>query len=90
MNCTNVISLYLNIAINTQIKAIVIDGIAAISVHNGTRDLKIEYHIQNQIITIVNCLKLNHNNIGSSFSICTGILYCISKLELRTSFLNYL
>jgi hypothetical protein len=65
-----VISEYLNIAINTDIVTIVIEGIAAISVHNvGARDLNIEYQIHHQAITITNCLRLNQSNIGSSFSI---------------------
>jgi hypothetical protein len=54
-------------------------GIAAISAQTkGANDLKIEYQIPPPIITIVSCLKLNHKKIGSSFSICTGILYCIN------------
>ncbi|NCO31325.1 hypothetical protein GW891_00370 [bacterium] len=52
-----------------DVVAIIIAGIAAISVPIEINDLNAEYQIQNQIIIIDNCLRLNHSNIGSSFSI---------------------
>jgi hypothetical protein len=57
-------------------------GIKAISFHRfGAKDVKIVYAIDHQIIIIASCLKLSHSTIGSSFSICTGILYCIFNYD---------
>jgi len=69
-NGMNVISEYLKIAIVIAISAIIIAGIAAISVQIVSASPEnIEYAIHNHTIIIDNCLKLNPNNIGSSFSI---------------------
>jgi hypothetical protein len=65
-----VISECLNTATIIVIQKIAKEGIAAISAHIlGARDVNIEYDIPHQIIIIASCLKLNHNTIGSSFSI---------------------
>jgi hypothetical protein len=78
INGINVISEYLKRAISRVNQNIINEGISAISVHIlSTNEVKRLYAIAHQIINIANCLKLNHNTIGSSFSICTGILYCI-------------
>jgi hypothetical protein len=83
INCINVISAILNFAIANANAAIKIHGNAAICHHTeGANHSQILYHIQHHIITIVSCFRLSHTNIGSSFSICTGILYCIYKYIL--------
>ncbi|MFC1798017.1 hypothetical protein ACFLY2_02555 [Patescibacteria group bacterium] len=70
INGINVISEYLKIAIIIVIQAIANAGIAAISGQTFiAKDVNNEYAIHHQIIIIANCLKLNHNTIGSSFSI---------------------
>jgi hypothetical protein len=77
MNGINVISECLNIAINTVTQNIITAGIAAISFHIHLRLSKTEKAIQPQIIITANCFNQSPKSIGSSFSICTGILYCI-------------
>jgi hypothetical protein len=83
-NRTKDISAILNFAIARASPAIKREGIAAISTQiTGERDVNIEYPIQHQTMSIVSCLKLRPRNIGSSFSICTGILYCIFYVICR-------
>ena len=78
MKTTNDISEILNFAIAIESPNTRSAGAAATSAHTtGANDLKIEYQIHPPIITIVSCLRLSERNMGSSFSICTGILYCI-------------
>ena len=75
---TKVISDCLNTAIRTVKIAIKPLGIRAISMPAfGSRVLKRIYAKENPTIMIKSCLILKPRNIGSSFSICTGILYCI-------------
>jgi hypothetical protein len=77
-NCTKDISDTLNFAIAKASQVMKSEGIAAISTPTvGAKDLKILYPIHHHIMSIVSCLKLIPKNIGSSFSICTGILYCM-------------
>jgi hypothetical protein len=79
MKGINVISEDLNTAIIKVSIATSIAGSAAISVGTlAANPVNIEYAIAQPIIRIANCLRLNPNTIGSSFSICTGILYCIN------------
>jgi hypothetical protein len=78
INGTKVISECLNMAIAKARVSITIDGAAAISVQSeGSSHLNKEYAIPDPTIMIASCLKLRGQIIGSSFSICTGILYCI-------------
>jgi hypothetical protein len=70
INGTKVISEYLKTAIITANHAIIKAGIAAISAQIlGAREVNRVYHIHHHMIIIVNCLRLNPNTIGSSFSI---------------------
>jgi len=73
----NVISECLNTAIANAKAAIVRLGMRAISAQSVcSRELKRVYAIPNPPIQIASCLMLSPSIIGSSFSICTGILYC--------------
>jgi hypothetical protein len=80
INGIKVISVCLNKTISNVKRNTTIQGKLAISGHTfGANHLKIIYPIAQPIIKIISCFRLNHKNIGSSFSICTGILYCIKK-----------
>jgi hypothetical protein len=68
----------LKTATKIVIQKIRIPGIAATSVEIHLRLSKTEKAIQPQIIITANCFSQSPKSIGSSFSICTGILYCIN------------
>jgi hypothetical protein len=76
----NVISECLKRAITTPISATAPLGIRATPPQScGSIDLKIAYPIPPNIIMSTSCRMLKLRKILSSFSICTGILYCTRK-----------
>lgn len=82
INVINLIPERLNFAIITARATGIIAGINAISAPTlGQSELKIIYPIPQPIIMMVRSLRLNQRSIGSSFSIWTGILYCIRRGE---------